>query len=257
MPWFDAGVNLFDDRMPAEQTIAMAEQAGVDRLCLITTHPDEWEVAEQLYLQYPDRLCYTLGIHPHHAKAARPEHWDTLSEKARLPGVVAIGECGLDYNRDFSPREVQRSVFERQLSIAAELNKPVYLHERDAFDDQYQLLERYIPALSGGIAHCFTGEAEQMKTYLALGLYIGITGWLCDEKRGSNLREAVQQLPLNRLILETDAPYLYPKTLKPRRRNNSPAYLPHVGQELAALLNQDIENIEQASYTNSLMLFNL
>ena len=83
------------------------------------------------------------------------------------------------------------------------------------------------------------------------------TGWLCDEKRGSNLREAVQQLPLNRLILETDAPYLYPKTLKPRRRNNSPAYLPHVGQELAALLNQDIENIEQASYTNSLMLFNL
>ena len=257
MPWFDAGVNLFDDRMPAEQTIALAEQAGVERLCLITTHPDEWEVAEQLYFQYSDRLCYTLGIHPHHAKDARPEHWDTLTEKAKLPGVVAIGECGLDYNRDFSPRDVQRCVFERQLSIATELNKPVYLHERDAFDDQYHLLMRYIPALSGGIAHCFTGEAEQMRAYLALGLYIGITGWLCDEKRGSSLREAALQLPLNRLILETDAPYLYPKTLKPRRRNNSPAYLPHVGQELATLLNQDIEIIEQASYTNSLMLLNL
>ena len=236
MPWFDAGVNLFDDRMPAEQTITLAAQAGVDRLCLITTHPDEWEVAEQLYLQHPDRLSYTLGIHPHHAKDARPEHWDIFIEKAALPGVVAIGECGLDYNRDFSPREVQRSVFERQLSIATELKKPVYLHERDAFDHQHQLLAQYLPAL---------------------GLYIGVTGWLCDERRGSSLRDAVQQLPLERLILETDAPYLYPKTLKPRRRNNTPANLPHIGQALATLVKQELEIIEQASYTNSLTLFNL
>ena len=257
MPWFDAGVNLFDDRMPAEQTIALAEQAGVERLCLITTHPDEWEVAEQLYIQHPDRLCYTLGIHPHHAKDARPVHWDILIEKATLPGVVAIGECGLDYNRDFSPREVQRSVFERQLSIATELKKPVYLHERDAFDHQHQLLAQYISALPGGIAHCFTGDVAQMKSYLALGLYIGVTGWLCDEKRGSSLRDAVQQLPLERLILETDAPYLYPKTLKPRRRNNTPANLPHIGQALATLVKQELEIIEQASYTNSLTLFNL
>ena len=257
MPWFDAGVNLFDDRMPAEQTITLAAQAGVDRLCLITTHPDEWEVAEQLYLQHPDRLCYTLGIHPHHAKDARPVHWDILIEKATLPGVVAIGECGLDYNRDFSPREVQRSVFERQLSIATELKKPVYLHERDAFDHQHQLLAQYISALPGGIAHCFTGDVAQMKSYLALGLYIGVTGWLCDEKRGSSLRDAVQQLPLERLILETDAPYLYPKTLKPRRRNNTPANLPHIGQALATLVKQELEIIEQASYTNSLTLFNL
>ena len=257
MPWFDAGVNLFDDRMPAEQTITLAAQAGVDRLCLITTHPDEWEVAEQLYLQHPDRLCYTLGIHPHHAKDARPEHWDIFIEKAALPGVVAIGECGLDYNRDFSPREVQRSVFERQLSIATELKKPVYLHERDAFDHQHQLLAQYLPALPGGIAHCFTGDAVQMKSYLALGLYIGVTGWLCDERRGSSLRDAVQQLPLERLILETDAPYLYPKTLKPRRRNNTPANLPHIGQALATLVKQELEIIEQASYTNSLTLFNL
>lgn len=257
MPWFDAGVNLFDDRMPAEETITLAGQAGVNRLCLITTHPNEWAEAEALYQQYPDTLCYTLGIHPHHAKDAKPEHWDTLVAMAASPGVVAIGECGLDYNRDFSPRPVQRAVFEKQLSIAVALNKPVYLHERDAFEDQCTLLNQHLSLLPGGIAHCFTGNATQIQAYLGMGLYIGITGWLCDEKRGGALRDAVQHLPLDKLILETDAPYLYPKTLKPRRRNNSPAYLPHVGQTLATLLSQRIENIEQASYTNSLTLFKL
>lgn len=257
MPWFDAGVNLFDDRMPAEATISQAKQEGVERLCLITTHPDEWSVAEQLYQQYPDTLCYTLGIHPHHAKDAKPHHWDTLITMAQSPGAVAIGECGLDYNRDFSPRQTQREVFEKQLSIAVQLNKPVYLHEREAFGDQCALLNRYMPTLPGGIAHCFTGNVKEMQSYLALGLYIGITGWLCDEKRGEALREAVLSLPLDKLILETDAPYLYPKTRKPRQRNNAPAFLPHVGHALATLIDQPVENVEMTSYKNSIALFNL
>ncbi|GGF79923.1 TatD family hydrolase [Alteromonas lipolytica] len=255
MAWFDAGINMFDERMPAEQTLSAALAAGVTRLCLITTHPDEWQQAEDYYRQYPDQLCYTLGIHPHNAKVAQPEHFAELRARATQPGVVAIGECGLDYNRDFSPRDVQRQVFSTQLQIAVELNKPVYLHERDAFADQLAILEPVKAQLQGGIAHCFTGNTEQMQAYLALGLHIGITGWVCDDKRGQALREAVLQLPVERLIMETDAPYLYPKDRKPRQRNNAPAYLPHIGHAVAQLKAMAPDRLQEISFNNTEQLF--
>ncbi|MDC8832167.1 TatD family hydrolase [Alteromonas gilva] len=255
MAWFDAGVNVFDQRLPAEATLAAAAQANVTRMCLITTHPDEWAVAESLYQQYPHTLCYTLGVHPHHAKDVRSSHWAELRRRVSRPGVVAIGECGLDYNRDFSPRDVQQAVFKMQIELACELNKPLYLHERDAFDEQCACLQPYLASLSGGIAHCFTGTPEQMHHYLSFGLYIGVTGWVCDPKRGAMLQQAVTELPLERLVLETDAPYLYPKTLKPRKRDNSPAYLPHVGLEVAVLKGLDVAQVEAATFRNSCLLF--
>ncbi|NVK58055.1 MAG: TatD family hydrolase [Alteromonadaceae bacterium] len=255
MAWFDAGVNVFDQRLPAEATIAAAAKANVTRICLITTHPDEWARAESFYQQFPQTICYTLGVHPHHAKDVRPQHWAELRSRINSAGVVAIGECGLDYNRDFSPRDVQRAVFEAQIELACEFNKPLYLHERDAFDDQCACLQPYVTLLSGGIAHCFTGTAEQMHTYLSYGLYIGVTGWVCDPKRGAMLQHAVTELPLERLILETDSPYLYPKTLKPRQRNNSPASLPHVGQSVAMLKGLDVAQVESATFQNSCLLF--
>ena len=258
MPWFDAGINLLDKRFDAEDIVTSAVAAGVERLCVITTHPDEWDAAAALYQQYPDNLCYTVGIHPHNAKEAGSSVWPALKKAAARPGVVAIGECGLDFNRMFSPREQQLEVFEQQLAIACSLNMPVYLHERDAFSSQIQLLQQYASRLTaGGIAHCFTGPAEQMQAYLALGLFVGITGWVCDDKRGELLQQALKRLPADRVILETDGPYLFPKTLKPRRRNNDPTTIPHIGQYVANLMNISQAQLMQVSYANTCRLFSL
>ena len=257
MPWFDAGVNLLDKRFDAEEVIQRAQDAGVEKLCVITTHPNEWDAAVALYEKHPDHCCFTIGVHPHNAKDVTEGDYDRLRELAQHQGCVAIGECGLDFNRNFSPKDVQLAVFEAQLNLATSLNLPVYLHERDAFNEQIGLLTQYMPSLKGGIAHCFTGTAEQVKAYVSLGLYIGITGWVCDDKRGADLRDAVKHIPPNKLILETDAPYLFPKTLRPRKRNNEPAFLPHIAQQLGEYLQLDTDKLRISSYANSCELFSL
>lgn len=257
MPWFDAGVNLLDRRFDAHQVITHAIDAGVQKMCVITTHPNEWERAAQLYHAFPEHLCYTIGVHPHNAKDVSEVDLTRLNVAAQAPGVVAIGECGLDFNRDFSPRPVQKAVFEAQLRIANELQLPVYLHERDAFDEQVACLAKAIGQLPGGIAHCFTGTTKQLKTYLDMGLYIGITGWVCDDKRGEALRDALVHIPQDKLVLETDAPYLFPKTLRPRKRNNEPAFLPHIGEQVGQLLSIDAEQLQSTSYANTCRLFSL
>lgn len=257
MKWFDAGVNLLDPRLNDESTLHAAIEAGVDKLCIITSQPSEWEAAKRWYERFPEHVCYTVGVHPHCAKLVEDAHWAQLRQAAESDGVVAIGECGLDFNRNFSPQPIQIQVFEKQLALAGELGLPVYLHERDAFEQQVACLAAVSDKLAGGIAHCFTGTPEQMHTYLEMGLYIGVTGWVCDPKRGDALREAVTTLPLERLVLETDAPYLFPKTLRPRKKDNLPAYLPHIGQELANLLQISATTLSQVSYANTGKLFKL
>lgn len=257
MAWFDAGVNLLDPRFDANEVISRALTAGVTKMCIISTHPNEWERAKQLYEAYPEYLCYTVGVHPHNAKDVTKHDLSRLKEAARAPGVVAIGECGLDFNRDFSPRAIQQSVFEAQLSIACQLQLPVYLHERDAFDVQVACLQAVIDVLPGGVAHCFTGNTAQVKAYLDMGLYIGITGWVCDDKRGGDLRKALTHIPLDKLVLETDAPYLFPKTLRPRKRNNEPAFLPHIGEQVGGVLTLDTDKLQSSSYANTCRLFSL
>lgn len=257
MKWFDAGVNLTDPRLDAETIIADAGAALVQRLCIITTCPEEWEKARELHARFPGHVCYTLGVHPHYAKDASDKDFSRLRELLTEPGVVAVGECGLDFNRDFSPRDTQVTVFKQQLSIAAETGMPVYLHERDAFETQVACLEPMIDSLSGGIAHCFTQGEKQLRGYLAMGLHIGITGWVCDPKRGAELRDCLSQLPLDKLILETDAPYLFPKTLRPRQRNNTPACLPHIGEQVAQLYGIDTAQISANSYANTCRLFGI
>ena len=159
MPWFDAGVNLLDRRFDAHEVVTRAVDAGVEKLCVITTHPNEWAAAEQLYSAFPQHICYTIGVHPHNAKVVREEDLRQLKIHAAKPGVVAIGECGLDFNRDFSPRPTQIAVFEAQLAIAKAMQLPVYLHERDAFDAQRHRLNKFISHIPGGIAHCFHGDS--------------------------------------------------------------------------------------------------
>jgi TatD DNase family protein len=173
--------------------------------------------------------------------------------------VVAVGECGLDYFRDFSPRDLQQRAFVAQLELAAESRRPVFLHQRDAHEDFLRLLRPFRDALAGGVAHCFTGGPRELEDCLELDLYIGVTGWLCDERRGAALREAAREIPLERLLIETDAPYLLPRDLqpKPRSRRNEPCYLPHILERLAALRAEPVTLLAETTRRNSEELFRL
>lgn len=258
MTWFDAGVNLLDKRCKPDEIIEQAIDAGVSKLCVITTHAREWEQATQLHARFPENIVYTLGVHPHNAKSAVDNDWSSLESWVNSPGFVAIGECGLDFNRNFSSPELQIVAFKQQLRIAKSKNLPVYLHQRDAFVEQITCINEIYGTLPiKGIAHCFTGDMKQMQTYLNMGLYIGITGWLSDPKRGKILREAISYLPSNRLIFETDSPYLFPKHIRPRKSDNSPVYLPDIASFYAEMTGQDLSMLKQISYTNTLTLFEM
>src|SRR5690606_15355231 len=173
--------------------------------------------------------------HPHHASEYTEECDAQMRALLAQPEVVAVGECGLDYNRDFSPRPAQRRAFERQLHSAVDTGKPLFLHQRDAHADFMAVMKQFDGRLPAAVVHCFTGTREELFDYLDQDWHIGITGWLCDERRGAHLRELVPHIPAHRLMIETDAPYLLPRTLKPspRDRRNEPAFLAHIAEELA------------------------
>jgi TatD DNase family protein len=261
MQWVDIGVNLPNSRLNIEPMLERATSAGVKQIILTGTDITQSGQAAILTTDYPGQLFSTAGVHPHNAKDVDDDYLEALCHLAAMPQVVAIGECGLDFNRNFSPPAQQLRVFEQQLELASELGLPVFLHERDAFEQQYSLLSKYRSQLVGGVVHCFTGDMAQMQAYLDLGLYIGITGWVCDPKRGHTLRAAVCELPLERLLLETDAPYLRPKTLGSEKikgvDHNEPCYLPHIAHQLAALMQVKLTDIQQHSVNNSQQLFRI
>ncbi|MFQ3235885.1 MAG: TatD DNase family protein [Paraglaciecola sp.] len=261
MHWVDIGVNLPNARLKIEPMMARAATAGVKQIILTGTNVTQSRQAADLASDYPGRLFSTAGVHPHSAKDVTVDYLETIRHLAASSQVVAIGECGLDFNRNFSPPEQQIQIFEQQLELASELNLPVFLHERDAFSQQYALLEKYRSQLTGGVVHCFTGDVTQMQAYLELGLYIGVTGWVCDHQRGHALRDAVRSLPLERLLLETDAPYLRPKTLGENKikgvNQNEPCYLPHIGEQLSELMQVQLSDIQRHSANNSQQLFRL
>jgi TatD DNase family protein len=167
------------------------------------------------------------------------------------PRNVAAGECGLDFDRDFSPRRAQRAAFEAQLAIAAELGKPVFLHERAAHEEFVEILTAWRPKLRDAVVHCFTGERAALEAYLALDLHIGLTGWICDERRGRHLEAIVGLIPEGRLMVETDAPYIQPRDLRPRPKSgrNEPLYLPHIARVIAKHRGETFE--ELAAHTTS------
>jgi len=237
MQLIDIGVNLGHDSFDADRdaVIARAAHAGVRQMIVTGSNRASTHKALGLARALPRKLFATAGVHPHHATELSQGLLAELAELAHAHEVVALGECGLDYFRDYSPREAQRRAFERQLELAVRVGKPVFLHQRDAHDDFVAILRDHRPALVGGVAHCFTGSAEQLATYLELRLAIGITGWICDERRGTHLVALVPTIPADQLLLETDAPYLLPRDMhpRPRSRRNEPAYLPHVAAAVA------------------------
>jgi TatD DNase family protein len=258
--FIDIGANLThesfaDDR---DQVIARAVDAGVSRQVVTGADLSSSKAAAALAAANPRRLWSTAGVHPHHAQGFEPGTRHELHELFALPQVVAVGECGLDYFRNFSPPAAQRAVFIMQLEIAAAVGKPVFLHQRDAHEDFVAILEEFGASLNG-VAHCFTGGAEELEEYLTLGLSIGVTGWICDERRGARLRDAAARIPLDRLMLETDAPYLLPRDLAPRpkSRRNEPAYLPHIARAVAAIRGETVERLASATTQNAVKFFGL
>ncbi|MGJ8679220.1 TatD family hydrolase [Paraglaciecola sp.] len=261
MFWCDIGVNFTDKRLDLEPVLSRSIASNVNQIIITGTSLEISQQAIELTTLHPKHLYATTGVHPHHASEFNQDTYSHLKQLANNPQVVAIGECGLDFNRNFSTPTDQTYAFEQQLNLACELKLPVFLHERDAFDSQITLLQKYKNDLVGGVAHCFTGNKEQMAEYLALGFYIGITGWACDLKRGIDLREALQHLPLERLLLETDAPYLRPKGLANNRKvdkgNNEPAYLPFIAEKVAELMKVELREVNTANMRNTQTLFNI
>jgi TatD DNase family protein len=257
----DIGSNLTHTSFAADldRVLERARAAGVTRQVVTGADLSSSRAAASLTARHEGTLWSTAGVHPHHAAELIPARHEELRELLRLPRVVAAGECGLDYFRDFSPRPAQRAAFVAQLEIAAACAKPVFLHQRDAHEDFAAILAEHRSALSGGVAHCFTGGPRELEVYLELGLSIGVTGWVCDERRGLALRESVPLIPRERLMIETDAPYLLPRDLpeKPASRRNEPAYLPHIARVVATLRGESIEDLALATTRNALRFFGL
>ena len=256
----DIGINLGHDSYDADRdaVLARAAAAGVVQMLVTGSSLEGSRHAIALAQQHPGLLFATAGVHPHHAAELTAARAAELKELARAPEVVAVGECGLDYFRDFAPRAAQRQAFHLQLELARTLGKPVFLHQRDSHADFLAILREHGLGHTG-VAHCFTGKRPELHAYLELGLAIGITGWICDERRGAHLLPLMREIPQARLLLETDGPYLLPRDLepKPATRRNEPAYLPHIAATVAGARGEALETLARSSTLAARTLFKL
>jgi TatD DNase family protein len=257
----DIGANLTHDSFDTDRAavIERAQAEGVAQLIVTGSDVAHSRMALDLCRQWPGVLFCTAGTHPHHAKDFAANAPDALRALLANTEVVAVGECGLDYFRNFSPRDAQLACFEAQLALAAKTRKPVFLHQRDAHPEFMTVLKRHRQNLSAAVLHCFTGNEVELEDYLSLDLYIGITGWICDERRGNHLRELVRTIPDDRLMLETDAPYLLPRDVKPRpaHNRNEPMYLKHISEVVAACVDKPVTQLAAETTENAQRFFGL
>lgn len=261
-PLIDIGANLVHEsfRHDFDELIAQAKIAGLVHIMITGTNVENSEAAQELCTRDNNFFSFTAGFHPHEASACSVEAFSQIRQLALQEKAVAVGEAGLDFNRDYSPRNIQEKVFAQHLELACEIDKPVFLHQRDAH-------ERFLPILKesrdilkqGGVVHCFTGEKNELFDYLDLDMHIGITGWACDERRGKHLLELIPNIPLNRLLLETDAPYLLPRTIrpKPKSRRNEPRHLTAVLRTVADVLDLPLAQVAEQTTLNAQTLFKL
>ena len=261
MELIDIGANLTHDAFAhdIDQVIRRATAAQVTQMIVTGTNLQHAYRAAELARKYRGTLFATAGIHPHHAKEASANSDTELRALVAGCEVVAIGECGLDYFRDIAPRAVQQTAFERQLELAVATKKPLFLHQRDAHQDFLAIMRSFATRLGPAVVHCFTGTREELFTYLDHGWFIGLTGWLCDERRGTHLRALVKAIPSDRLMLETDAPYLLPRTLHPRPKDgrNEPCLLIHLLAEIAKECHATPDQIAQQTTQVARSFFNL
>lgn len=266
----DIGANLthecFADDLDA--VLRRARAANVGELILTGTNREGSEQAAELARRYSGS-CYpescfpglyaTAGLHPHDASQWNNKLAAALRDLHRRPEVVAVGECGLDFNRNFSTPAEQEHAFEAQLGLAVESGLPLFIHERDAGPRMLEILHAWRNDISQAVVHCFTGERATLYGYLDLDLHIGLTGWICDERRGHHLRELVGEIPANRLMLETDCPYLLPRNLpaKLKSRRHEPALLPWIAAEIAHWRGEDETSLAVATSDTARRFFRL
>ena len=257
----DIGANLTNKRFANDlnEVLDRAEAFGVKHIVLTGTSEQSSEQALALAETNRSLLSCTAGVHPHDAKSWNESSRKHIQKLAAHSAVAAIGECGLDFNRDFSPRPQQEACFESQLELAVELDKPVFLHERDAHDRFVEILKPYRDDLKGAVVHCFTGNKKALFNYLDLDCHIGITGWVCDERRGMDLRELVKNIPTSRLMIETDAPYLAPRDLRPKPKGgrNEPYCLKHIAAVIAELRGLTLNQFADVTFATTTEFFGL
>jgi TatD DNase family protein len=257
----DIGANL-TNRAFASDLDAVLDRAwasGVDCIVVTGTDVDSSARAIDLCARDATRLFCTVGVHPHDSAAVGADWVDALERLSRHPCVRAIGECGLDFNRNYSPHDVQRRVFDAQLALAGRRGLPVFVHDRDAGTDVGAQLAIHRPSLRDAVVHCFTGDAPTLQRYLELDCHIGVTGWICDERRGQQLAALAPRIPDDRLLIETDAPFLLPRTIAPRPtgRRNEPAHLGWVARRLAEVRGQTVEHVAAVTAANARRVFAL
>lgn len=255
----DIGANLAHDSFDTdrEAVLQRAWDAGLDAIVITGSSRNSALAAAELAKKNP-RLFSTAGLHPHHADEWSQELRSLFAELAQQQHVVCLGECGLDYFRDFSPRPLQRQAFVAQIQLAIEVGKPLFLHQRDAHEDFAAILREHRAALGAVVVHCFTDSAAAAEAYLEMDCHIGITGWICDERRGKHLLDIVPNIPANRLMIETDAPYLLPRTApKQASRRNEPALLPYVLATIAKARNETEASVAQNTRDNACAFFGL
>ncbi len=256
MPLFDFCFNFTSAKFRDDEQgfLHRAFDAGVSHFLVPGSDQEDSQFAVELAELYQPGIYAAVGVHPHLARNWQDNTLATLRSLAESERVKAIGEAGLDFNRNFSSHEQQELAFRQQIELAIELQKPLFLHERDAHDKFFSILSNYKNHIGPTVVHCFTGDAQALENYLNMDLYIGITGWICDERRGGHLHDLVKVIPEHRLLIETDAPYLFPRTFQPRpkKMTNEPAYLPHIAEHIAYHRGDSMERLCDYTMSNSL-----
>ena len=261
MDLIDIGANLTHDSFDADrdEVLARAHEAGVSQLVVTGASFDGSEQALELARGKPGVLFATAGVHPHRASDWNDEGEARLKALLDAPELVAVGEAGLDYFRDFSPRADQARAFEAQLQLGVDSGLPLFLHLRDAHDDFHAILRAFRDDISQAVVHCFTGSKKELYAYLDLDCHIGITGWICDERRGTHMKDYLGDIPAGRLMIETDAPYLKPRNLRPRVKShrNEPRFLPWILGTLAAARGEHPEALARHTTETARAFFRL
>ena len=240
-----------------DEVLNNAEHAGVDKFVLLCASLADIDPIKVIESNTPEKFFISAGIHPHHATEILEINYDALLIKLKSINPNAIGETGLDYFRNISPPDIQKKSFGMHIEIAKELSLPLYLHQRDAHSDFIRIIKENISNFPRFVVHCFTGTQAELDEYLELGAYIGLTGWICDAKRNIDLRKSIKNIPIEKMMIETDSPYLIPKNLivKPKKNINEPKYLPHIANEICELTGYELEELKLATSNNAIKFF--
>jgi TatD DNase family protein len=256
----DIACNFTSDRFEKDldEVIDRAVTNNITKFGLICSQLSDLGKLLEIYKRYSKEMFFTIGVHPHHANEINEEYLKKLKEAISINNPHAIGETGLDFFRNLSTYEEQIFAFEEQIKIAIDKNIPLFLHQRDSHDDFIKILRKYSSEISKAVVHCFTGTQKQLDDYLELDFYIGVTGWICDEKRNVELRKTIKNIPLEKLMIETDCPYLIPKNLqnKPKNNRNEPNNLNHIVKEICILMNIEEGLLRERSFQNTINFFN-